>query len=97
MLYDVSDMGGKVQDGIRFSVTNGESTFHTKNSFGSNIPDFVGLLCLRTARSRGASQLISSYALHNERLRHHPGILRTFYGDYGFDRRGEHSPDELPP
>ena len=42
-----------VRYGARFSVTNAESTFHTDNSFGTEVLDYVGLLCLNTARSGG--------------------------------------------
>ncbi len=96
LLYDGRDTGAMVEDGIRFSITNAESTFHTDNSFGESIPDIVGLLCLRTSRTGGRSQLVSAYSVHNELLLHHPDVLKTLYGDYYFDRRGEHTPDEPP-
>ena len=54
LLYDVRDSGQDVASGARFSVTNYESSFHTDNSFGETVVDYVGLLCLKTARS-GAS------------------------------------------
>src|SRR5262249_20055791 len=44
LLYDVRDTGEDVRYGARFSVTNAESTFHTDNSFGADITDYVGLL-----------------------------------------------------
>src|SRR5712692_9840081 len=44
LLYDVRDTGQDVQYGARFSVTNAESTFHTDNSFGTALADYVGLL-----------------------------------------------------
>src|SRR5262249_29846487 len=44
LLYDVRDTGQDVAYGARFSVTNAESTFHTDNSFGSALADYVGLL-----------------------------------------------------
>ena len=55
LLYDVRDTGQDVRYGARFSVTNAESTFHTDNSFGADILDYVGLLCLNPARSGGLS------------------------------------------
>jgi hypothetical protein len=51
LLYDVRDTGQDVASGARFSVTNAESTFHTDNSFGAALADYVGLLCLQTAQS----------------------------------------------
>ena len=58
LLYDVADYGQDVRQGARFSVTNAESSFHTDNSFGEEIADYVGLLCLNPARSGGLSQLV---------------------------------------
>src|SRR5262249_27719243 len=59
LLYDVRDTGQDVRYGARFSVTNAESTFHTDNSFGESLVDYVGLLCLRAARQGGLSQMVS--------------------------------------
>ena len=94
LLYDVWDSGQNVGQGARFSVTNAESSFHLDNSFSPQVPDFVGLLCLRTARLGGQSQLISAYALHDQLLRHHPDVLETLYRAFYFDRRGQFAPEE---
>jgi len=96
LLYDVRDMGQNVAQGARFSVTNAESSFHNDNSFGELLPDFVGLLCLHTAKSGGQSQLISGYALHNELLENHPDVLETLYQLFCFDRRGQFKAGETP-
>ena len=96
LLYDVRDTGQNVTQGARFSVTNAESSFHNDNSFGEPLPDLVGLLCLQTAKAGGQSQLISGYALHNELLRNHPGVLETLYQPFYFDRRGQFKAGESP-
>ena len=97
LLYDVRDTGQKVTNGVRFSVTNAESSFHIDNSFGKRIPDFVGLLCLHTAKLGGQNQLISACALHNELLDSHPDVLHTFYHQpFYFDRRGQFKQGESP-
>ena len=96
LLYDVRDTGQNVAQGARFSVTNAESSFHNDNSFGETLPDLVGLLCLRTAKSGGQSQLISGYALHNELLENHPDVLNTLYQLFCFDRRGQFKAGESP-
>ena len=62
LLYDVRDTGQDVASGARFSVTSYESSFHTDNSFGDSILDYVGLLCLKTAKSGGVSQNVSGFA-----------------------------------
>ena len=57
LLFAVRDTGRDVTEGARFSVTNAESSFHTDGAFNPAVPDYVGLLCLKTARSGGRSQL----------------------------------------
>ena len=80
LLYDVKDTGQSVTQGARFSVTKAESSFHMDNSFGNPVPDFVGLLCVKTAKSGGQNQLISAYSLHNElREQFSPDVLETLY------------------
>lgn len=44
LLFDVRDTGRSVSEGVRFSVTNAESTFHTDAAFNAEPPDYVGLL-----------------------------------------------------
>jgi alpha-ketoglutarate-dependent taurine dioxygenase len=96
LLYDVRDTGQDVRSGVRFSVTNAESGFHTDNSFGDEVVDYVGLLCLKNARAGGVNQLVSAYAVH-ERLRaRHPEALPVLYAPFHIDRRGGVRPGEPP-
>jgi alpha-ketoglutarate-dependent taurine dioxygenase len=96
LLYDVRDTGQDVRYGARFSVTNAESTFHTDNSFGAEVTDYVGLLCLQTARSGGLSQVVSGHAAHNRLLAEHPDVLEVLYRPFEVDRRGGTRPGEPP-
>lgn len=88
LLYDVRDTGQDVKYGARFSVTNAESSFHTDNSFGSEILDYVGLLCVNTAKAGGLNQVVSGYSVHNVLLTEHPDVLETLYQPFHVDRRG---------
>jgi alpha-ketoglutarate-dependent taurine dioxygenase len=74
--------------GARFSVTNYESSFHTDNSFGETILDYVGLLCVNTARSGGLSQVISGFSVYNVLLQEHPDALAELSQPFHVDRRG---------
>jgi alpha-ketoglutarate-dependent taurine dioxygenase len=94
LLYDVRDTGQDVKYGARFSVTNNESSFHTDNSFGSEILDYVGLLCVNTAKSGGLNQVVSGYAVHNVLLQEHPDVLQTLYQPFHVDRRGGLEPGQ---
>jgi alpha-ketoglutarate-dependent taurine dioxygenase len=96
LLYDVRDTGQDVQYGARFSVTNAESSFHTDNSFGSEVLDYVGLLCLRPARAGGLSQLVSGLSVHNLLGARHPEALARLYRPFHVDRRGGVRPGEAP-
>jgi alpha-ketoglutarate-dependent taurine dioxygenase len=96
LLYDVRDTGQDLTAGARFSVTNYESSFHTDNSFGTDTLDYVGLLCLHTAKAGGRSQQVSGYAVHNELLARHPDVLETLYQPFHIDRRGGIRTGEAP-
>jgi alpha-ketoglutarate-dependent taurine dioxygenase len=96
LLYDVRDEGRSVEYGARFSVTNAETGYHTDNSFGESIIDYVGLLCLQTAKHGGLNQVVSGYTLHNELRARHPDVLRALYEPFHFDRRGGLRPGDAP-
>ena len=96
LLYDVKDTGQNVAEGARFSVTNAESTFHTDGAFNPHVPDYIGLLCLQTAKSGGRSQLVSSVTVHNELLLKHQESLEALYDVFCFDRRGQFLEGEDP-
>lgn len=88
VLYDVRDTGQSVQYGSRFSVTNAESSFHTDNSFGDDVLDYVGLLCLQPAKSGGLSQLVSGFAVLDELQSRDPQALDVLSRPFHVDRRG---------
>ena len=88
LLYDVRDSGQDVAKGARFSVTSYESSFHTDNSFGETVVDTVGLLCLKTARSGGVSQVVSGPAVIEVLRREHPEALEALCRPFHVDRRG---------
>jgi alpha-ketoglutarate-dependent taurine dioxygenase len=88
LLYDVRDTGQDVAYGARFSVTNAESTFHTDNSFGDSVLDYVGLLCIRSAKAGGRSQVLSGYTIYDELQAHHGDSLAVLSRPFHIDRRG---------
>ena len=96
LLYDVRDTGQDVRYGARFSVTKAESSFHTDNSFGAGVADYVGLLCIQPAKSGGLSQVVSGYSVHNELLVRHRDLLEVLYQPFHIDRRGGVLPGEGP-
>jgi alpha-ketoglutarate-dependent taurine dioxygenase len=96
MLYDVRDTGQDVAQGARFSVTSYESSFHTDNSFGDTVLDYVGLLCLKTAKAGGLSQVVSGHAVYDCLRRESPDVLGVLSRPFHFDRRGGVREGEAP-
>jgi alpha-ketoglutarate-dependent taurine dioxygenase len=96
VLYDVKDTGQSVQYGARFSVTNAESTFHTDNSFGDTVVDYVGLLCINPAKSGGESQIVSGFAVRNELRANQSDAVAILRKPFHVDRRGGLRPGDAP-
>lgn len=96
MVYDVHDTGKKstAGSGIRSSKTNGGQSYHCDNTFNLP-PEFVGLLCLQTARKGGMSGLISLETVYNLLLDESPEVLPRLYEPFYFDRQMEHPPDDV--
>ena len=96
LIYDVHDTGKKAGpgSGVRPDQTNMEQFFHNDNSYNTTQPEYVALLCARTAKSGGVSQLISFYTLHNELLRAHREVIPRLYQPFWFDRQKECLPSE---
>jgi hypothetical protein len=91
VLGHVRDLGLSSDDpNVRVYQTHERQTFHTDSA------DVVGLLCLRTARSGGASALVSASAIYNEMHRRRPDLLRLLLQPIAHDRRGEVPEGKLP-
>ena len=85
VLGHVRDLGldAKKDPTARVYQTRERQTYHT------NSCDMVGLLCLKTAKSGGASALVSSMTIYNEMLRRRPDLLPCLFEAMHTDRRGE--------
>jgi hypothetical protein len=58
--------------------------------------DVLGLFCLHTARSGGASKVVSALTVHNVLLAERPDLLEVLYGPFDVDWRGEEPEGERP-
>ncbi len=96
MIYDVTDTGAAYSYGTRGSHTAVELVFHTDNAFARMVPDYVGLLCRRPARSGGVSRFCSLYSVHERMRERYPAELARLYRPMLFDRQKEHR-DGAPP
>ncbi|HUL68406.1 MAG TPA: TauD/TfdA family dioxygenase [Burkholderiaceae bacterium] len=91
VLGHVRDMGLSSNDpNVRIYQTRERQTFHTDSA------DLVGLLCLQTARSGGASALVSSSTLYNEMRARRPDLAACLFEPLATDRRGEVPPGARP-
>jgi hypothetical protein len=70
------------QDKERYYTRGGSLEFHV------DPVDVVGLLCLRTALSGGASRIVSAGAVHNTILAERPDLLSIRYRGFHNSRRG---------
>ncbi len=92
VLGHIRDLGKNAETDptARVYETAERQTYHTDRC------DIVGLLCLQTAKSGGASSLVSSITVYNELRRRSPELVRTLFEPYPMDRRGEVGPGQDP-
>ena len=91
LLGHVKDLGLDIRNsGTRFYQTNRRLDYHTDSC------DIVGLLCLKTAKSGGASRIVSSVTLYNEILRRRPDLADALFSAFPTDRRNEVPPGMMP-
>jgi hypothetical protein len=88
LLGHVKDYGGRGIDdlGTRGYQTTAELGFHADHC------DYVGLLCLRTAKAGGASRFASSVTLYNRLLAARPDLVEVLCRDFYYSRAGEVPP-----
>jgi hypothetical protein len=84
ILGHVKDYGRSIDDlNSRGYQTTAELGFHADHS------DYVGLLCLRTAKAGGASRFASSATLYNRILASRPDVVKVLCEDFYYSRGGE--------
>jgi len=84
LLGHVRDTGESQRDpNVRLYKTSADIAFHC------DAADAVGLLCLQTARSGGASRIASSVSVFNELVRRHPTLAARLFEPVLLDVRSE--------
>ncbi len=90
LLGHVTDTGDDAGDPmVRLYRTSANIAYHC------DAADVVGLLCLRAARSGGASRIVSSVTVYNELLRRRPDLVDRLYEPFCLDVRNEDSSEAL--
>jgi hypothetical protein len=91
VLGHVKDLGGDIADAnTRVYVTKNDIRFHCDGT------DYVGLLCLNTAKSGGESRIASSVTIHNRILEKRPDLAAALGLDFYYTKNGEIDPGEQP-
>jgi hypothetical protein len=91
LLGHVKDLGGDYADPTtRGYLTKVEMRCH------ADACDYVGLLCLQTAKSGGASRVASSVSVHNIMLERRPDLVAVLYQDFYRSRKGDFNPGQEP-
>jgi hypothetical protein len=91
LLGHVTDVGADIEDPrTRIYQTNHRQTFHTDST------DAVGLLCLRPAKSGGASMVVNVEAVYDRMQAESPALVERLFEPVATDRRGEQPEGELP-
>ncbi|HVZ45500.1 MAG TPA: TauD/TfdA family dioxygenase [Ramlibacter sp.] len=83
------DLIGFVRDRGAAAVQNRGYQSRSKLLFHVDYADWVGLLCVRPARSGGQSLIASSLAIYNEMLDIHPEYLDILARGFYWSRNGE--------
>ena len=93
LLGHVRDEGRTMGDpNARAYQTRAKMDFHS-----DQLPvDVLGLFCVRTAKSGGASALTSVETVHNAILEERPDLLEVLYQPFNIDWRGEEPQGEQP-
>ena len=92
----ITDEGKSMKTGGRYHQTKEGGSFHTDSPQWKNVPDFVGLLCVRPAKRGGESKFVSAYTVHNQLLKFNPEFLQSLYKNFHFDKRNEIKKNESP-
>lgn len=80
----MADTGDDASDPfVRLYRTSSDIAYHC------DAADVVGLLCLRAARSGGASRIVSSLSIYNELLARRPDLAARLYEPFLLDVRNE--------
>jgi len=90
----IRDEGKSMMSGGRYHQTKEGGSYHTDSPHWMNVPDLVGMLCIREAKKGGTSKFVSAYTIHNQLLKEQNDKLETLYKKFHFDKRGEFKTNE---
>ena len=95
-IVEVFDRGRPFSAGGRYHQTNASGVLHSDSPQWPVVPDYVALLCVRTAEQGGESKFISAYSVLERVRREHPGLVDELSQPFLFDKRGDFAAGEAP-
>ncbi len=95
-IVEVFDRGRPFSDGGRYHQTNASGVLHSDSPQWQVVPDYVALLCVRTAMQRGESKFISAYSVLERARREHGRLVDELSRPFLFDKRGDFAAGESP-
>jgi len=95
-IVEVFDRGQPFSAGGRYHQTNASGVLHSDSPQWPVVPDYVALLCVRTAEQGGESKFISAYSVLERVRREHPGLVDELSQPFLFDKRGDFAAGEAP-
>ncbi len=93
---EIKDSGKTMAKGGRYHQTKEGGSYHTDSPQWEDVPDYIGLFCVRPAKEGGVSKFVSTYTIHNEILKKDERYLKCLYEKFYFDKRGEYEKGESP-
>ncbi|MGE0719607.1 MAG: TauD/TfdA family dioxygenase [Alphaproteobacteria bacterium] len=93
MIYDVRHDGRPYTGETRTALTPEGLDMHNDSSMGEAPPNYISLLCLRTAKSGGKSSLSSAFAAHDHFLSERPDLLERLYAPFYRHHQEYQAPD----
>ena len=91
---EIDDGVGRIAEGEKVPESARGYTSRRELSLHVDLAQIVGLMCVRQARSGGASQYASGLAAYEEIRAKRPDLLPTLRRGFPYHRRGEEAPGQ---
>ena len=95
-IVKIKDVGKSMKTGGRYHETKEGGSHHTDSPQWKDVPDYLGLFCVQSAKHGGTNLFLSAYTIHNRIFKNRKDLLNIFYKQFRFDKRGEFKDGESP-
>ena len=95
-IVEIKDAGKSMSTGGRYHETKEGGSHHTDSPQWKDVPDYLSMLCVNSAKKGGSNLFLSAYTIHNKIFQEKKDLLNLFYEKFHFDKRGEFKDGESP-